>query len=246
MKTYPQRRRQKGFSIIEALIASVVVAVGLLGAAKFQTELLRQSTSVKDRSMALSAANELIESVRANNIPMVYNALFDGSDVSNAYATASSGAMTRDWYVTDFGAQNYKGVKVDVNWTDSSSNNTASLATYISRNDPLSSGSSIIFAGSSNNTSSTTFSGIVSGTITQKSGHADWQISISQGKCISTANIYTCGVSAIPNTTTQVVTVTFTPDDHPCGSAQAVVSLSAANPSQMADFAHALDAAGCV
>ncbi|WP_286240309.1 type IV pilus modification PilV family protein [Neptuniibacter halophilus] len=58
------RAPQSGFTLIEALIAFVIIAVGLLGAAMFQSELVRESGDSKARAVALKLAENELEEQR--------------------------------------------------------------------------------------------------------------------------------------------------------------------------------------
>lgn len=57
---------QSGFSMIEVLIALVVLAVGLLGVALLQTVSLRYSQSANYRTKAVNLAYDWLDQVRAN------------------------------------------------------------------------------------------------------------------------------------------------------------------------------------
>lgn len=57
---------QSGFSMIEVLIALVVLAVGLLGLALLQTTNLRYTKSANQRTQAVNLATELLDTIRAN------------------------------------------------------------------------------------------------------------------------------------------------------------------------------------
>lgn len=60
------RRTAAGFSMIEVLIALVVLAVGLLGLALLQTMNLRYTKSAQQRTQAINLASELLDTIRAN------------------------------------------------------------------------------------------------------------------------------------------------------------------------------------
>ncbi len=66
-RTGIQRRTQQGFSMIEVLIALVVLAVGLLGLALLQTVNLRYTKSAEQRTHAVNLAGELLDTIRANS-----------------------------------------------------------------------------------------------------------------------------------------------------------------------------------
>ncbi len=60
------RKRQSGFSLIEVLVATVIMAVGILGVAGLQVVSLQQNRSSLLRSEALQVGNDIIDRMRAN------------------------------------------------------------------------------------------------------------------------------------------------------------------------------------
>ena len=67
MRRFPLRRRNAaGFSMIEVLIALVVLAFGLLGLALLQTMNLRYTKSANQRTQAVNLAGELFDMMRSN------------------------------------------------------------------------------------------------------------------------------------------------------------------------------------
>lgn len=59
-------RTQGGFSLIEVLIALVVLGVGLLGLGLLQTMNLRYTQSANQRTVATNMASELLDTIRTN------------------------------------------------------------------------------------------------------------------------------------------------------------------------------------
>lgn len=59
--------RQEGFSLIEVLVALVVIAIGLLGIAKMQVLALTETANASRRSIAAIEAASLAASMHANN-----------------------------------------------------------------------------------------------------------------------------------------------------------------------------------
>lgn len=83
-------RGQRGFSLVEALIALIVLAIGLLGIAGLYVETLRASRSALFRTQAVTLAADLADRIRANRQP------------ANAYTGGGANALA----VTDLAAWN--------------------------------------------------------------------------------------------------------------------------------------------
>jgi type IV pilus assembly protein PilV len=59
-------RFQKGFTIVEVLVALVVLAVGMLGMASLYVTTLRSSGTAVSRTQAVSLAADMADRIRAN------------------------------------------------------------------------------------------------------------------------------------------------------------------------------------
>lgn len=86
--------RMSGFSLIEVMIALVVLAFGLLGLALLQTMNLRYTQSANQRTQAVNLAGELIDMMRSNRSELGAYAMTD-RDMSGAPTPpcASSGVL---------------------------------------------------------------------------------------------------------------------------------------------------------
>lgn len=77
-------RKQRGISIVESLVALVVISVGMLGIASLYLASLQASRTAKLRSQAVELVGSLADRIRANR------------DAATAYATATySGAPAK-------------------------------------------------------------------------------------------------------------------------------------------------------
>ena len=66
MKNYRLKNSQSGFSLIEALVAFLILSVGMLGIASLQTVSLRAGHTASLRSVAVIKSGEIMERIRAN------------------------------------------------------------------------------------------------------------------------------------------------------------------------------------
>jgi type IV pilus assembly protein PilV len=61
-------KHSRGFTLVEALIALVVLSIGLLGVAALQLSSLRTNGSAAMRSQATMLAYEIVDRMRANQV----------------------------------------------------------------------------------------------------------------------------------------------------------------------------------
>ena len=59
-------RRARGFSMVEALVAVVIVALGLLGIGQLTLQGLRESSAALVRTRGVYLISDMIERIRAN------------------------------------------------------------------------------------------------------------------------------------------------------------------------------------
>jgi type IV pilus assembly protein PilV len=62
----PGGRAAAGFTLLEVLVAMVVLSIGLLGLSGLQTSSLRNNHSALQRSQATMVSNDIIDRIRAN------------------------------------------------------------------------------------------------------------------------------------------------------------------------------------
>jgi Tfp pilus assembly protein PilV len=143
---------QRGFTLLEALIALLVTAFGLLAIAGMQSTLSRNSDIAKQRSEAVRLAQAKMEELRG------FDGVLAASGVAFSYATGvvdsgtpetlgagSNATFTRSWTVrradgvTPATADDLeKWVTVTVAWTDRTGEaQRVTMTSVIARNDPL-------------------------------------------------------------------------------------------------------------
>jgi len=60
------QRRQTGYTLIEALIAILVMSIGLAGLGVFQVMTLQSTNNANNRAMAIIAAESMADQIRSN------------------------------------------------------------------------------------------------------------------------------------------------------------------------------------
>jgi type II secretory pathway pseudopilin PulG len=134
-------RRLKGFSLIEAMVATAVMGFGLMAIATFHTKLVSGSAENKTRLEALSLAEEKVEEFRSETTrPNFNSALVDGSDANPIQGVNAE--FTRSWEVDQTGK--YYDVDVSVAWENRVGDpDSVSLSTTLIYEDPTLSANAI-------------------------------------------------------------------------------------------------------
>jgi len=90
--------QQKGFGLIEILIALLILAIGLLGMAALQTTSLQQTTGSQARTQAILLAEDMVERIRANRPNRIDYVLTDPVAVAcdTGFAITNGGAAADD------------------------------------------------------------------------------------------------------------------------------------------------------
>ena len=87
--------KQKGFSLIEALVAFLILSVGMLGIASLQTMSLKSGHTAAMRTVAVMKVEEILESMRSNpSILMSYAAGTADMGVDNGCSQTTVPAAT--------------------------------------------------------------------------------------------------------------------------------------------------------
>lgn len=131
-----QRRRppQRGFTLIEALIALVILSLGLFGLMQIQTRVMLKTGDSKAQTAAVNLAQEKLEGLRARDYADI-----DSDEDLIRTAVGGTTDFTRTWTVTEKTDPTYKQVSVTVGWTQPGQDTqdagftTVTLTTYIAR-----------------------------------------------------------------------------------------------------------------
>jgi prepilin-type N-terminal cleavage/methylation domain-containing protein len=144
---------RRGFSLIEALVALVVVAFGMLALAGFQSSLGVASENAKHRAQALRLAQQKMEQLRGFEQVVSDGGKFDYTadvvsggpeTIDGASGYVTSNPYLRQWWVTKAdgvtageGTDGQKWIRVRVQWTDRlNQTQNVTVQSVISRAEP--------------------------------------------------------------------------------------------------------------
>ena len=131
-------QRQRGFSLIEALISLLVMGFGMLAIAAFQISLSRNADVAKQRTEATRLAQEKVEQLRSFGNLTAYSNQMVNSTVGTQETITTNATYTRTWGVSASGAVDTgRAIQVSVNWTDrAGAAQVVQLVSAISASDP--------------------------------------------------------------------------------------------------------------
>jgi type IV pilus assembly protein PilV len=123
--------REHGFSLVELLIAVVMIAVGLLAFGTFSGIVTDRSEDNEKKTVAVNLAQDKLEYFKNLSLKTTLSSALNGTDTVNAAGTAGTGAYyTRVWTISTSGTLHT--VTVTVTWADLTSH-TVTLSTLINQ-----------------------------------------------------------------------------------------------------------------
>ncbi|MBW2146056.1 MAG: prepilin-type N-terminal cleavage/methylation domain-containing protein [Deltaproteobacteria bacterium] len=114
----PVRKDNKGYTIIEVLVAVSIFSIGLLGLATMQISAIRTNGFAYRANVATLLAQDLLEDYKRlgyDGIPSTGN-YTDNNPLNERGEHDSAGVYNRTWTVADNGWR--KTITVTVAWTD--------------------------------------------------------------------------------------------------------------------------------
>ena len=132
------RRRDAGISLIEALIAMVIMAGGLAGLLSMQTSLARSVDVSKQRGEAVRLAQQQIESMRSFTKMVATPGHLAWADLAAGTDTVlTNTSFTRSWAIGGSVDDSLRDVSVTLAWQDrTGTNHSTMLQSVISNTDP--------------------------------------------------------------------------------------------------------------
>ncbi len=106
IQTLRSRRANMGFSMLEVLIAFLILSVGLLGAVGMQATALKSNREAKNHAVATSLARELADKMRGNHTVAIKTAVADNPylmDVTLTGTTSFAAPATGNCFTSSCG-----------------------------------------------------------------------------------------------------------------------------------------------
>lgn len=124
----------KGYTVLEAMIAFILIALGIVSAVKLQDAIVRKSVYARQLAEATLLCQQEMETLRAYSTKTAFDALASNPVGNTVYGT--NAAYTRTWVVST-NAFGTKAVTVKAAWTGLSNEpETAAVSSVIGFNDP--------------------------------------------------------------------------------------------------------------
>lgn len=141
--TYRSPSGDRGFTLVEALVALLVLAFGMLAIAGFQTTLSRNSDLAKQRTEAMRLGQQRIEALRSYGNVQADATMFDYTEVVSGNSTRTTNTTYNlVWTVTANAVDTEKWINMQVSWADrTGTTQSVQLLSVISKFDPSSIGS---------------------------------------------------------------------------------------------------------
>jgi len=121
-------KNEKGFTLLEILIAVVLLSVGMLAMGSFLGSFVNRNAANERMTTGTAMAEEKVEALRSQALSTDLTA----ADGSTETLTASGGNYTRTWVIND--TNNPHTITVTVAWVDGETPRQVVLATLVNDN----------------------------------------------------------------------------------------------------------------
>lgn len=129
---------EKGFTLLEMLIATILLSFGLLAYASFSGNLVMQNTKDERKTLAITYAQEKLEDLKNDALDAALATSSSVYPTAHADFTedpdgAEKDIFTRKWWIVNGGAGNLSILQVEVEWEDINGTQSVFFATMLSQ-----------------------------------------------------------------------------------------------------------------
>jgi hypothetical protein len=134
----PQRPRQRGYALFDALLAFVIAMGGIYALVAMQTRMARDADVAKQRTEATRLAQERIELLRSYTTIQAVGGQLAWVDLAAGNDSVSTNAtFARSWQLGGDDDDTMRTVTMNIDWTDRAGDpQSVTMSTVISRTDP--------------------------------------------------------------------------------------------------------------
>ena len=124
---------QKGFTLIEMLIALSILSIGLLSLAELQIIAIKSNKHSKELTSAVILAETTLEGLKKSRITKLSNGIFQDTNNPVNETGGTGGIFTRSWTIADYkGSTNMKKITATIEWPGPKGIRSISLDTVLS------------------------------------------------------------------------------------------------------------------
>jgi type IV pilus assembly protein PilV len=127
-------KNEQGFTLIEFLIAVMLLSIGLLGLVTLQSTAIRGNLDAKELTTAVFLAEKKMEELKNTSFGSL--TLGTANDAHNPIdgSGQSGGIFSRTWNIQNYtGSSQMKQITVSISWTLAGKSHSASIDTVIAR-----------------------------------------------------------------------------------------------------------------
>ena len=118
-----------GFTLVEVLIAVILIVIGLVAFGVLGGTVVDQNTYQKRSDLALTLAQQKLEDLKNQALSTTLTSANNGSDTPSIV----NNAFSRSWTVANGAAGSLATLTVTVTWADKGNTKSERLRTYLSQ-----------------------------------------------------------------------------------------------------------------
>ncbi len=118
-------KNESGYTLIECLMAIVVLTVGFSAFMTLQGNVVSKSSAAEQKSIALNLVQEKLEELKTQGLSTALENSDSGSDILEGYE--------RTWTISNGGEGNLTSINVMAKWNGPAGDDSVSLNTVVSQ-----------------------------------------------------------------------------------------------------------------